>query len=129
MAASKFTPEARGAILERVAAGVSLADASRAANLREKTVKQWITRGRRETSGEYSEFVDAVEQARSEAKGRPGPLTPEEFELRLSQAVRAGSVQAMKLWADLHRRTPDECDEPTAADEFDQIKETRRGRA
>ena len=32
MSASKFTPEIRGALLERIAAGVSLGDAARAAS-------------------------------------------------------------------------------------------------
>ena len=47
MSATKFTPEARGALIERVASGVSLADAARAIGAREKTVKGWSTRGQR----------------------------------------------------------------------------------
>ena len=51
MSASKFTPEARGEVVERTAAGVSLADVCRAVGVREKTVKGWITRGRQEPEG------------------------------------------------------------------------------
>jgi DNA-directed RNA polymerase specialized sigma24 family protein len=43
VSASKFTPEARGAVLERTAAGLSLRDACRAIGLREATVKGWLT--------------------------------------------------------------------------------------
>ena|GEM_PF-6772797 len=78
MSASKFTPEVRGGLIERTAAGVSLRDASRAVGVREATVKSWITRGRGEDEGDYAEFVAAVDTVRTEARDRPGPLTREE---------------------------------------------------
>jgi transposase len=127
MSASKFTPENRGALIERTAAGVSLLDAARAVRVREATVKSWVTRGRREREGEYAEFVAALDAARQQARGRPGPLSRKEFELRLAEAVRGGSVQAMKLWAELH--LPDEPPDEEPADEFDELRERRRTRA
>jgi hypothetical protein len=125
VSASKFTPGVRGAILERTAAGLSLPDAARAVGVREATVKSWVTRGRREEDGEYAEFVIALDAAREEAQARPGPLTPEEFDLRLSEAVRGGSVQAMKLWAELHLAGEEAPQEP--ADGFDELKARRAG--
>ena len=127
MSASKFTPAIRSALLERTVAGVSMSDACRATGVREATVKSWVTRGRREEEGEYAEFVAALTAARDEAHARPGPLTREEFELRLSMAVRGGSVQAMKLWAELHLAAEDAPAEPP--DEFDELRERRRTRA
>lgn len=100
---TKFTPENRGALIERTAAGVSLPDACRAADLRLTTVKGWITRGRRETDGPYAEFVAAIEQARQEAHDRPGPMTRDELRLEVSRAARNGSVQAMKLMDEILR--------------------------
>lgn len=97
MAASKFTPETRGALLERFAAGVSLADAARTLDLREPTVKGWLTRGRRESTGLYAEFVQAVEIAREEARNRPEPMDEDELRRVVSETARKGSVQAMKL--------------------------------
>jgi hypothetical protein len=104
MAASKFTPEARGALLERFAAGLSLPDAARAVGVNAKTLKGWLTRGRAEADGDYAVFAEAVNGARQAAEDRPEPMTVEEFQAKLDEAVRAGSVQAMKLWDERERR-------------------------
>ena len=90
-------------LIERTAAGVSLPDACRALDLRESTVKGWLTRGRREEDGDYAEFVAAIEQARQEARERPGPMDRDELRLEVSRAARAGSVQAMKLMLEILR--------------------------
>lgn len=100
MAESRFTDPVRGGLLDRIAAGASLVDACRDVGVREKTVKGWITRGRREEAGDYAAFVAAVDAARAEAQAAPGPMTAEEFRAQVERAVRAGSVQAMRLWAD-----------------------------
>jgi hypothetical protein len=110
----KFTPENRGALLERFSAGLSLPDAARAVGVNATTVKTWITRGNKETEGDYHDFAVAVDGARQSAKDRPPPLTEEEFQRRLDQAVVAGSVSAMKLWDDRARRTEPAKDEPTS---------------
>ena len=124
MSASKWTPETRGAILERTAAGVSLADTCRALELRHTTVKKWITRGRSEDAGEYAEFVLALEQARESAHNRPEPMDADELAREVSEMVRKGSVTAAKLrWAML--RDADH-EEPEAVDEFDELKARRR---
>ncbi len=97
MSASRFTPEVRGALLERVAAGVSMADACRAVGVREKTVKGWLTRGRREGAGVYADFAAAVEAARELARSRRPPMDADELARVVSDQARAGSVAAMKL--------------------------------
>jgi transposase len=127
VSASKFTPEVRGALIERTAAGVSLPDAARAIGIREATVKSWLTKGRRERSGEYAEFASAIEEARAAASSRPGPMEGGELAAVVSEMARKGSVQAAKLrWQML---TASETSEEDRADEFDELKERRRRRA
>ena len=97
MTASKFTPEVRGALVERAAAGVSLRDSCRAVDVREKTAKGWLTRGRSEAEGDYAEFAAAVDRARAAAKARPDPMDADELTRVVSEMVRGGSVAAAKL--------------------------------
>ena len=68
MSATRFVPEVRSALIESTAAGVSLADAANAANVRPKTVKDWLTRGRREDDGPYRDFARAIDEARQVSK-------------------------------------------------------------
>jgi transposase len=127
VSASKFTPETRGALIERTAAGVSLADASRAVGIREATVKSWLSRGRREGSGDYADFARAISEARAAAKSRAVPMDEAELAQVVSRMARAGSVQAAKLrWEMLRTEEP----EPEApVDEFDELRERRARRA
>jgi len=113
---SRFTPEIRGGLIERAAAGVSLRDACRALDVRASTVKGWITRGRREAEGAYADFVGALEEARQEARDRPGPMTRDELRCEVARSARAGSVQAMKLAWEMLR-----------ADEIQRNNEAARG--
>ena len=99
--ASKFTPETRERILARLELGVSYRDAAAAAGIRPETARSWLTRGRRQGSGDYADFAQAVEKARASRDSQP-PMSADEFREHLEAAVRGGSVQAMKLWADLH---------------------------
>jgi transposase len=130
VSASKFTAEARGALLERIAAGVSMRDAARAVGIREKTVKGWLTRGRREETGDYADFAAAVEEVRAAAKERAEPMDGDELAQVVSGMARAGSVQAAKLrWEML--RAPGEAEEKAEADplaEVDELARRRRAR-
>ncbi len=118
---SKFTPEVRGALLERVASGVSLRDAARAVGVREKTVRSWITRGRRDGTGSYAEFVTAIEAARARALARPQPMGRGELAAVVSRMARGGSVQAAKLrWEMLRAEQTDAVNGDPMA-ELDQI--------
>jgi len=107
VSAPKFTPEVCGGILGRVAAGVSLPDAARAAGVRADTVRDWLARGRKEDLGPYCDFEVAVADARKQAQQSPDQMSPAEFREHLERAVRAGSVQAMKLWADQFMLPPE----------------------
>lgn len=128
MSASKFTPEVRGGIIERVAAGISLADASREVNVRLGTVKGWLKRGRSEAETDYAEFAQRVEQARQGAAERPQPMDADELAAVVSQMARKGSVQAAKLrWEML--RALEEAPEPAETDEFDELRTRRAKRA
>lgn len=125
MPGSRFTAETRAEIVASVAAGASVADAARAAGTHPSTVKGWVTRGRREP-GPYAEFVADLDAAR-EGREPDGPMTADEFRGHLDSAVRAGSVQAMKLWADRFLRA-DERPEP-AAGVISELAAHRRRRA
>jgi hypothetical protein len=128
MAASRFTPEVRGALVERAAAGVSLRDSCRAIGLREGTAKGWVTRGRREGTGDYAEFAAALEQARDAARSRPEPMDEAELAREVSQMVRAGSVAAAKLRWEMLRSTPGEVknSDDDALAEVDELARLRR---
>jgi hypothetical protein len=120
VSASKFTPEVRRALVERTAQSLSLADACRSEGLRLNTVKGWLRRGRREDSGPYADFAQAIEQARARSASRPEPMDADELAQVVSQMARKGSVQAAKLrWEML--RAPD-AERPERGDEFDELK-------
>jgi DNA-binding NarL/FixJ family response regulator len=126
MSVSRFTPEVRGGLLQRIAAGLSTKDTALAVGVREKTVKGRLTRGRREDSGGHAEFTQAVEEARAAAAAdRPEAMDDEELARVVSQMARAGSVQAAKLrWEMLQAER-----EPEASAEVDELDELRERRA
>lgn len=132
MAASKFTPENRGALIERFAAGCSLPDAASACGLNETTVKKWLTRGRREDAGSYAEFAAAADQTRAEARARPEPMDKDELALVVSEAARLGNTQAMKLRWEMLRTAEEPGDQGAAVDPLaalDELAERRSVRA
>jgi hypothetical protein len=115
MAASKFTPEIRGALIERFAADCSLPDAANAVELNEKTLRGWLTRGRKDEVGPYSDFAKAVDEAKEEARNRPDPMDEDELRLVVSESARKGNTQAMKLlWEILRTDRGDDADEEPA---------------
>ena len=97
MATSKFTPANRETFAALTEDGLTIADAARVTGIGEKTAKRWLARGRRETSGEYRDFADAVERAREARDEAEPPLDQAELKAVVSRAARKGSVQAMKL--------------------------------
>ena len=136
MAASKFTDECRSALLERIRIGVSLPDACRAAGVRHKTVKGWLTRGRREGDGEYAWFTLDVERAREEAEqALQIPMTEPEHRLAVSELGRAGSVAALKLYWEIllddRKRDPEQekAAEPGSLEALDELASRRAARS
>jgi hypothetical protein len=53
------------------------------------TAKGWLTRGRRGQGGEYTEFVEAMDDARAAARARPEPMDADEL-ARVVVLVRLG---------------------------------------
>lgn len=117
---STFTSEARGSVLQGLYAGLTLAESIERAGLPEQTVKNWLTRGRKDidhgAESEYATFARAVDEAREVAA--TADLSLPEFRGCLAKAVRAGSVTAMRLWIEMRDReaAEDGCeDDPFAA--------------
>lgn len=130
MPPTRFTPETRGALIERFAAGMSVAESCRAIELSEKTAKNWLARGRKEKSGAYTDFVQAVERARADAAARPEPLTEDEHRRLVADVCRKGSVAALKLaWEMIleDRKPAEEADQE--ADPLAEIDELAQRRA
>ncbi len=98
---SRFSPQARGGVLQGLYAGLTLAEAAEQADLPVQTVKNWLTRGRTEAGTEHAVFAEAVDRARDAAA--TVAMTESEFRACLARAVRGGSTQAMKLWWSIHR--------------------------
>lgn len=129
MAATMFTPEVRTTLIDAFTAGLSVRDAARVGGIAEKTLKRWITRGRREEEGPFADFVARIEDAREYARNRPEPADADELAVLVSEAARAGSVPAMKLrWEMLAAGTVN--DEPTPGiGSLDELAERRLARA
>ena len=93
---TRFGPETRAAILARLELGATFADAA-TAGVKVPTAKTWLARGRREPSGTYRDFADAVARARAGVDStEPGDI--DELRRRVWRMVEAGSVEAAKLY-------------------------------
>jgi hypothetical protein len=129
MSRSLFRPEARAAIIARLEVGLTFKEAAAAAGIKVPTAQGWLARGKRETKGDYAEFADAVERAKS----GPGieAMTPEEHRLKVSEIARRGSVQALKLYWEIIRadREGDDDEDQKPKDSLDEIDELARRRA
>lgn len=133
--AGKFTPQNRGALIQRFASGCTIPDACSAVGISEKTVKGWLTRGRREdgSDSDYAQFADAVDEAREAAKVAPEPMTEEEHRLAVSKSARLGNLKALDLyWKMLQADKAANAGATDDADpmaEFDELAERRVSRA
>ena len=92
MTVSKFTLQNRETFTCLTEDGLTIADAARVVGIGEKTAKRWLARGRRETSGDYRDFADAVERAREARDQAEPPLDPAELKAVVSRAAKKGSV-------------------------------------
>ena len=124
---SKFTPENRGRLVELISAGLTISHAARQIGIRANTVNAWLTRGRREGKGPYSDFAGAVDEARRNAL--PEPLTEDEHRRLVSREARKGSVQAQKLYWEMICADRSANEEPEApADPLQTIDELAQRR-
>jgi len=104
MAASKFTADVQQAFCEGIFDGLTIAEAAKGAGVASKTVKNWLSRGRKEGDGPYADFAASVEAARAEHQEKEVPMDYDELKLVVSKSAKAGSVQAMKLFEEMLRR-------------------------
>lgn len=121
MAASKFTPEVTEGILELVTDGLTIKDAALAMEVREKTVRNWLAKGRSEEDGPHAAFAEAIEEAQQEAEEKEEPMDRDELLLVVSKAARKGSVQAMKLMEEMLRAKPDDPRSEKPDNPFDEL--------
>lgn len=113
----KFTAATAGDLVGRLRAGVSIADAARGAGLSERTVETWLRKGRQDPDGRYGDFARRADAARAEAAERP--LTEADLVRLLENAAKRGSVQAIRVLLDRHRRR--QATGPPADDAFDEL--------
>jgi hypothetical protein len=108
--------------------GMSFADAALAEGVKVPTAKTWLARGRREGSGDYFEFAQAIDRARVEARTLPEPMGCDELLRVMSNFARNGSVQAGKLvWEILTTGEQPAEDEPAnPLAEIDELARRRR---
>lgn len=133
MAASKFTAEICEGLVELVTDGLTIKDAALAMEVREKTVRNWLAKGRSEEDGPHAAFAEAIEEAQQEAEVRAEPMDRDELLLVVSKAARKGSVQAMKLMGEmLHANKDPASKKPKDAfeklDEEDEFSAARKRR-
>jgi len=120
MAASKFTTEITEGLIELIGDGLTIKDAALAMEVREKTVRNWLAKGRSDEDGPHAAFAEAIEEAQQEAEGQEEPMDRDELLLVVSKTARKGSVQAMKLMEEMLRANKDPASEETK-DPFDAL--------
>jgi hypothetical protein len=113
-------------IVGAVRAGATFPAACAQAGVSAATARTWAQKGRKDPEGRYGGFARDLDAAREAAAPARTDMDRPEFEQHLARAVRGGSVQAMKLWADLHR--PGEAEEP-APDAFAEVDDLAKRRA
>lgn len=84
---------------------------------------RWAARGRAGASEEASAFAERFDVIR---EGGGERLSEQDVVRALEQAIRKGSVTAMRIWLDRFARGGEA---PPERDEFDELRERRRSRA
>lgn len=128
---SKLSPELREQIAQLIRAGNTVETAAAAAGLSERSFYSWMERGEAESSGDYVDFRDAVEQARAESEAV--------LVARIAKAASSGSWQAAswllerrfaERWAKVTERKRANSDEEAekSVDPFAEIDELAQRR-
>lgn len=90
------------AVVDSIRAGASQREAARRHGIAPRTVSSWVTKGRRDPSGPFGEFVaalDEIHESRCHLSDDEGPIwSIAELKKLVWKAVEAGSVQAAKLY-------------------------------
>ena len=120
---ARFTVERRERFLTLLETGRNVEQAAADVDVNPSTVNRWAARGRAGASEEASEFAmrfDAIREGDGER------LTEGDVLRALDQAIRKGSVTAIRTWLD---RFGSEGKSPKAnPDEFDELKARRAAR-
>lgn len=120
-------------LLGSVRDGLSLDDAATRAGVSVHTVRGWVREGRKHPEGRFGVFATALSAAQSEPQNldpnQSGSMAWAEFEGHLAASIRAGSVTAMKLFADLHRaQVPEQPAESGSLGRLDELAAARQRR-
>jgi transposase len=120
---ARFTVERRERLLTLLEAGRNVEEAAASVDVNPSTVARWAAKGRAGTTAEAQEFAkrfDAIRQGDGER------LTEADVVRALEQAIRKGSVTAIRTWLDRYGADPKA---PAAeSDEFDELKARRAAR-
>jgi len=114
-----------GQIVGAVRAGQTLDAAAAQAGISVNTARTWARRGRKDPDSRWGEFARALDAAREANKADPSLMDWAEFERHLSKAIRGGSVQAMRLFATLHREDDAPAEPGDAFERFDELAKRR----
>lgn len=99
---TKCTPTVRQAVVDAILKGAGREDAARAAKIAPSTLYLWLAEGRKQETGVYSEFLEAVEGAESELVRRAGEVLTDMLGPKTSESVRFAAAKLI-----LERRRPD----------------------
>jgi predicted transcriptional regulator len=119
-------------VIAAVKAGATLAEAAQQAEITERTVKRWLSKGRSDSKSPYASFafaIDFIRESREAPTEGDGPVDDEEVQLHLSKAIRNGSVAAMKVWTDVYRKQGDGDGDEKPADPLAGLDELAARRA
>ncbi len=101
------------AVLAAIRKGASVADAARSLHIASRTVERWLAKGRNQPQSRYATFAATVDRLRA-ARRAPTPtfaaancMDEHELFVRVSEACRAGSVQALRLYWQMLQSRPD----------------------
>jgi hypothetical protein len=119
---TRFTPERRERFLTLLETGRNVEQAAASVEVNPSTVARWAARGRAGTTEDAKAFAERFDAIKG---GDGGHLTEEDVRRALEQAIRKGSVTAMRVWFD---RFANGADPPAEQDEFDELKTRRAAR-
>jgi hypothetical protein len=119
----RFTETRRERFLAKLEDGRSVEQAAADVNVNPSTPARWAARGRAGASPGTQEFAERFDAIRA---GNGNRLTEDDVRRALEQAIRKGSVTAMRTWLDRYGKAdPNGKPKP---DEFDELKARRARR-
>ncbi len=118
-----------GQLVGAVRAGATLEAAAAQASVSVHTARDWARKGRKDPEGRFGRFaVDLAAARERPARLESSEMGWEEFDAHLAKAVRTGSVQAMRLFASLHRPDGEAAADGDEFARFDELATKRRVR-